>query len=124
MTLGAPSPVAGSVIRFSTDPDDDSFAIPFTSLDGTVVDPDIVQFAYSVQGGPWVVATYTWGTGDPSNVITRAGVGLYRATIDTTGLAGFWSAKWSGSPSVEIDHDSTHTQVVYLYSEFETQAAS
>lgn len=95
---------AGSTVRFYT-------SQPFKSIDGTVVDPDVVVFSYAVQGRATVTFTYTNGTGDPSGTIVRQSTGTYYADIDTTGNDGFWSWRWFGHPSALVGHDTTKTQV-------------
>ena len=93
----------GSTLRFYT-------SVPFTSISGTLVDPDKVQFSYSVQGQSTITHTYTHGSGDPDNVIVRVSTGNYYADIDTTGNAGIWVWRWFGYP-VSGGADTTHTQV-------------
>ena len=93
----------GSTLRFYT-------SKPFTSISGTVVDPDVVQFSYQVQGQTVVTHTYTHGSGDPDGVIVRVATGDYYADIDTTGNAGVWVWRWFGHPA-SGGADTTHTQV-------------
>jgi len=95
---------AGSTVRFYT-------SQPFKAIDGTTVDPDVVQFSYQVQGRSTVSYTYSYGTGDPTGTIVRSSTGTYYADIDTTNLDGFWSWRWFGHPSGVINHDTTKTQV-------------
>jgi hypothetical protein len=104
--------IAGAVVRFTTDPSVKG-AIPFTSISGVIVDPDVVELEYSVQGETEVVYTYTHGNTppDPTSTIVRDGAGIYHADIDTTGLPGTWSWGWSCHPS--SGSDTTGTQVVW-----------
>lgn len=88
--------IAGNTIRFYT-------STPFTSISGTVIDPDVVTFKYAVQGEPTVSFTYTNGTGDPTNTIIRDSAGTYHADISTTGLPGVWTYQWGGHPSSGAD---------------------
>ena len=83
----------------------------FTSIGGTAVDPDIVNFQWQVQGGNSGSYTYTQGSGDPTSTIVRDGVGLYHADIDTTNNPGTLVWRWSGSPAVSGGTDSTKTKV-------------
>ena len=93
----------GSTLRFYT-------SHAFTSISGTAVDPDTVTFAWQVQGGASGKYTYTNGSGDPSSVIVRDGVGLYHADIDTTSRPGTWVWRWSGSP-LPAGADTSKTKV-------------
>ena len=95
--------VAGTPIRFDTS------AKPFTSFSGTIVTPDTVTFKYQVQGQTEVSYTWTNPSGDPSNVVTNYGVGLFYAVIQTTGLAGTWTYQWSCAPSSGTDVTKTQT---------------
>ena len=92
----------GTTIRFYT-------SVPFTSISGSVVDPDIVTLNISVQG---VVMTYTYtnGSGDPTGTIVRDSTGTYHADLLTTGYPGTWVWQWAGKSS--SGHDTTHTNVV------------
>jgi len=49
----------GTTIRFYT-------STPFTSISGTVVDPDVVTFQYVLPNTSPVTFTYTNGSGDPT----------------------------------------------------------
>jgi hypothetical protein len=84
---------------------------PFTSIGGTVVNPDNVKFSYSVQGQTEVSYTWVNPTGDPTGTIKQgsAGTGYFYANISTVGLPGTWSWQWYGYPSSGAD--TTHTQV-------------
>lgn len=93
----------GSTLRFYT-------SKPFTSISGTVVDPDKVEFSYQVQGQAVVTHTYTNGSGDPTGTIVRVATGDYYADIDTSGKSGVWTWRWFGYP-VTNGPDTTHTQV-------------
>jgi len=96
--------IEGSTIRFYT-------SQPFTSIDGTIVDPDVVTFSYEIQGQTPVAYTYTQGSGDPTNTIVNTDVGYYQADIQTAGNAGTWTWQWSGQPNGSGD-DPTNTSVV------------
>lgn len=102
--------IEGTVVRFTTDPSVKG-AVPFTSISGTIVDPDVVVFEYSVQGQTVVSYTWTNPTGDPTGHIINAGVGIYYIDVDTTGLPGTWTWGWSCNPSSGID--VTAAQVVW-----------
>lgn len=96
--------ISGTTIRFYT-------STPFTSIGGTVVDPDTVTFHYTVQGQTTVSFTYTNPTGDPTGTIVRQSTGNYYADISTTGQPGTWTWGWSGQPSSGLD--TTHTAAVW-----------
>ena len=104
--------ISGTAVRFTTDPAVKG-AIPFTAIDGTIVDPDVVELEYSVQGETEVTFTYTRGNTppDPTNTIVRDGVGIYHADIDTTDLPGTWS--WGWSCRAGSGADTTQTTVVW-----------
>lgn len=104
--------IEGVPVRFTTDPAVKG-AIPFTAIDGTIVDPDIVQLKYSVQGQTEGIYTYTNGASppDPTNTIIRDGAGIYHADIDTAGLPGTWSWGWNSSVSSGLD--ATHTVAIW-----------
>ena len=96
--------IAGSTIQFYT-------SVPFTALNGAVVNPDKVNFSYSIQGQ--TEQTFTWvnPTGDPTNTIKQGagGVGYFYANISTVGQPGTWNWQWYGYPSSGAD--TTATQV-------------
>jgi len=96
--------IEGSTIRFYT-------SQPFTSITGTVVNPDNVVFSYSVQGQTEV--TYRWvnPTGDPTGTIVHGsgGTGYFQADISTVDLPGTWSWQWGCYPSSGAD--TSRTQV-------------
>ena len=94
----------GSTIRFYT-------SQPFTSISGTVVDPDVVTFSYQVQGQTKQTYTYTHGTGDPTGTIVKDSTGTYHADIDTTGQPGLWAWRWTGAPQSSGGADTTKTKV-------------
>ena len=96
--------IEGSTIQFYT-------SVPFTSISGTVVNPDKVQFSYSVQGQTEQTFTWTNPTGDPTNTIHQGsqGTGYFYANISTVGTSGTWNWKWFGYPSSGAD--TTATQV-------------
>ena len=96
--------IEGSTIRFYT-------SQPFTSIEGTIVNPDVVTFSYEIQGQTPVSFTYTQGTGDPTGTIVNTEVGYYQADIQTAGNAGTWTWQWSGQPNNSGD-DLTFTSVV------------
>lgn len=96
--------VEGSVARFITDNP------AFTSISGTIIDPDVVTFTY--QPGPnQPTTTYTWTnpTGDPTNHIQKQSTGVFYVDLDTSGLPGNWIWKWHCYPSSGTD--TTATQV-------------
>ena len=96
---------AGATLRLSTQD------YPFTSISGTVVDPDVVTLQVSVSGQTSSSYTYTNGSGDPTGTIVRDGTGKYHADLSTTGKAGVWSVIWSGQPSSGTD--TTKTSAVW-----------
>ena len=71
--------VQGNKVRISTANN------PFTSIDGNIVDPDIVSFGYIVNSGTPTTFTYTNGasTPDPTHTIVRESVGSYYIEVDT-----------------------------------------
>ncbi len=87
---------------------------PFTSMSGTIVDPDVVTFAYANQGQTTVTYTYTAGATppDPSYMIVKTAVGTYQADISTTGSPGTWAYKWEGQPGVS-GLDTTKTSAIF-----------
>ena len=93
----------GTSVRFYT-------SQAFTSISGTVIDPDVVTFSYQVQGLTQVTFTYTNGTGDPTGTIVRDATGTYHADIDTTGQPGNWVWRWAGAPG-SSGLDTTKTKV-------------
>lgn len=92
--------IEGTTIRFVT-------TTPFTSFDGTVVNPDVVTFSYEVQGQSPTTFTWTNGSGDPTNTIVNTATGTFYANIPTTGLAGVWTWQWAGYPSSGLDVTAT-----------------
>lgn len=82
---------------------------PFTAIDGTPVDPDVVTFTYWIGRTLQHTYTYTNGSGDPDNVIVRDGTGLYHAYIGTAGAPGMYSWAWTGAPGVS-GLDTTATE--------------
>jgi len=96
---------AGATLRLSTQD------YPFTSISGTVVDPDVVTLQVSVSGQTSSTYTYTNGSGDPTGTIVRDGTGKYHADLSTTGKAGVWSVIWSGQPFTGTD--TTKTSAVW-----------
>ena len=97
----------GTTVRIYT-------STPFTSLAGTVVTPDVVQFSTSVQGQ--TVQTYTWTNGntppDPSYTIVLDSTGTFHADLPTGGLEGTWSYIISGVPGVS-GLDTTKTSAKF-----------
>jgi hypothetical protein len=92
---------------------------PFVAVDGTtIVTPDLVTFAFSINGvspvgkTPKQIWTYTNGTGDPDNMIVLDDVGLFHIDI-TTGVytPGNWTWSYVGAPSNSVNLDSTLTTV-------------
>lgn len=96
---------AGATLRLSTND------YPFTSISGTVVDPDVVTLTVGVSGQTSSTYTYTNGSGDPTNTIVRDGAGKYHADLSTIGKAGVWNVIWSGQPSTGTD--TTKTSAVW-----------
>ena len=96
--------IEGSTIQFYT-------SQPFTSISGTVVNPDKVNFSYSIQGQ--TEQTFTWvnPTGDPTNTIHQGsqGTGYFYANVSTVGQPGTWNWQWYGYPFSGVD--TTATQV-------------
>lgn len=80
---------------------------PFTDINGSPVDPDLVQFVYQVQNQDQVIFTY----GVDADLV-RVGTGEYRIKISTSGLPGEWVYSWIGEPVVG-GADITHTAVVW-----------
>ena len=81
------SPVLeGTTVRFYT-------LTPFTAVDGTVMDPDRVIFAWNVGGEIEGQVEYNvaglW-------TIVRTSAGHYYVEIDTTGYSGLWTYSWVG----------------------------
>ena len=99
--------INGTTVRFYT-------STPFTAISGTVVDPDVVTFAYSVEGMTAQTFTYTNGNvpPDPTLTIVRTAAGTYQADISTYGLPGNWAYKWQGEPGPS-GLDTTKTAVVW-----------
>ena len=96
--------VEGTAVNFVT-------STPFTSIAGTVINPDLVYFKYSVQGQTEVTYTWTNPTGDPTAHITNPSTGNFSVTLPTDNLAGIWAWGWSCAPSSGTD--VTKTQVVW-----------
>jgi hypothetical protein len=87
---------------------------PFTAVDGTVIDPDVVLFGFQVDGvsDQTYTFTYTFGTGDPTNTIVRTGIGLYNASIDTSAYpTGVWVYSIGCEPNDMVNQDYTKTKV-------------
>jgi len=87
---------------------------PFTAIDGTIIDPDVVLFGFQIDGdsSKTYTFTYTYGTGDPTGTIVRTGLGLYQATIDSDAYApGVWVYSIACEPSSSVNHDSTKTKI-------------
>jgi hypothetical protein len=87
---------------------------PFTAIDGTIVDPDVVLFGFLVDGVPTQLYTftYTYGIGDPTGTIVRLGLGTYQATFDTSNYpTGVWVYSIGCEPSSSVNHDTTKTKV-------------
>ena len=104
----------GSAVKFYT-------STPFTSISGTVVNPDIVTFTWGVQGQ--TATTYTWTnpTGDPTAHIINDSTGNFHVTLPTTGFAGTWRYRWYGYPSGGTDVTATE---VAFEGEVEVSASS
>lgn len=96
----------GTTFRIATDE-------PFTAIDGTIVDPDVVWFGYIVNGGDPVSYSYTRGAAnpDPTNHIIRTGTGSYYMDVDTTSLEdGVLEYSILGEPGTS-GLDTTRTKV-------------
>lgn len=77
-----------------TNPVIGGFQIPNAGQTGFVLaDPTTVTVVYRVNQGSPVTLTY------PA-AITRDGVGLYRAILDTTAQPGIWVGTWHGTGAV------------------------
>ena len=94
--------------------------VPFTSLAGTVIDPDIVTFTFTPPGIALsapptpIVFTYTYGNAppDPTYTIVRGSVGNYSANLDNSSYPqGVWEVAIEGSPGG--GHDTTKTKVSF-----------
>lgn len=98
--------VQGTTIQFLT-------STPFTAQDNvTIIDPDVVNFGFQINGGEPNIFTYTFGDGDPTETIVRVGLGTYVASIDTNLYSdGVWVYSFMGEPSDVINHDQTKTKV-------------
>lgn len=96
----------GTTFRIITD-------TPFTAVDGTIVDPDIVWFGYMVNGGNAVKYSYTNGdeNPDPTGHIIRVETGVYYMDVSTISLADgvLQYAVW-GEPGPSA-LDETRTEV-------------
>lgn len=87
---------------------------PFTAVDGTIIDPDKVLFGFQIDGDLDKVYTFTYkyGTGDTTGTIVRTGLGLYKASIDTSLYdSGMWTYSFAAEPDPTIAHDYTKTKV-------------
>ena len=72
----------------------------FALADGTPADPTAVMLTIAQGAVGFTPVTYTYdGTGV---AITRSGVGLYAAAIDTTGLPGAWVGQWVGTGVCQV----------------------
>ena len=94
--------IEGSVIRLYT-------KTPFTSISGTLINPDNVVLQYSVQGITTVSYTWVNPTGDPTDIIVNDSTGVFHADVHTTDLAGTWTWGWSCFPSSGEDTTATET---------------
>jgi len=95
--------IEGSTIRFYT-------SSPFTSINGTVVNPDNVTFSFEIQGQTPVEYTWVNPTGDVTGTIINTATGYFQCDISTDGLPGVWNWQWACFPSSGID--TTNTAVV------------
>jgi len=97
----------GTTFRIITD-------TPFTAVDGTIVDPDIVWFGYIVNGGTATKYSYTNGnpSPDPTGHIIRVDTGVYYMDISSTGLdAGVLQyAVWGEPGSSTLDETRTEVR--------------
>jgi hypothetical protein len=92
---------------------------PFTTINGTIIDPDRVWIAFQVDGISSETYTfhYDYGVGDTTNTIQRQGLGLYSATFDTMSYpTGVWNYSIACEPVSTIAHDTTKTKVRNDYS--------
>jgi len=92
--------IEGSTIRFLT-------TTPFTALNGTVVNPDVVTFKYEIQGQNSVTYTWTNPTGDTTGTIHNNATGYFYADISTAGAPGVWTWQWACHPSTGTDTTAT-----------------
>ena len=97
--------VEGTVVRLLT-------ALPFRVVDGNLVNPDVVELTWDVQGT--TPTTYVWVNGasppDPSGTIVNDSTGYFHGDLPTDGFAGTWSAEWYGHPGVS-GLDTSKTEV-------------
>lgn len=86
---------------------------PFTSITGTIVNPDVVTFHIAVQGQ--TAATYTWTNGaspaDPTGTIVNDSTGYFHADQSTLGVSGTETSYWEGQPGIS-GLDTTRCSVV------------
>lgn len=63
---------------------------PFSIVDeqGTLVDPDIVEFNFTCGTVGPIKFTYTGASAPGTNTVWRTGTGEYRARVDTTSMSG------------------------------------
>ena len=98
--------VKGTAITVYTD-------VPFTAIDGTIVDPDRVLFGFEINGDSDQTYTfaYNWNVGDPTETIQRIAQGVYSAEIDSSLYpSGVYVYTLAGEPT-EVAHDYTKTKV-------------
>ena len=98
--------VKGTAITVYTD-------VPFTAIDGTIVDPDRVLFGFEINGDSDQTYTfaYNWNVGDPTETIQRIAQGVYSAEIDSSLYpSGVYVSTLAGEPT-EVAHDYTKTKV-------------
>ena len=109
--------VEGSTARFLT-------STPFTSLAGTVVDPDVITFTWSVQGRTPTTYTYTAGASppDPTYHIVRDSAGTYHVDLNTDGYPGTWTYEWNGQPGIS-GLDTTKTSIKWDGTQIVSDAA-
>jgi hypothetical protein len=91
--------------------------VPFTSLDGSPVDPDRVLIGFEVNGlaASKTVFIYNTGSGDSTHTIVRSGLGEYYADIDTSSYAaGEWSVVVACEPT-SAAVDTTKTKIRKSY---------
>jgi hypothetical protein len=88
---------------------------PFTSITGTIVNPDVVKIHLSVQGQ--TVQVFTWTNGgsppDPTSTIVNDSTGYFHADLTSAGLTGTWTMYWEGQPGIS-GLDSTRTSIVSI----------
>jgi hypothetical protein len=105
---------ANSVIKVA-------LALPFQSLAGVVVDPDVVTIGFIPPGvansAPPTPVTFVYTNGqsppDPTYTVVRDSAGNYHAQFDITSYpTGSWKVFISGAPGTS-GLDTTKTKIYY-----------